>query len=178
MAIAAKRLSQVSVHMGIAFGLMYVLTGSAAFGGLAAVLEPVINVALLPFHERMWQALRARFASRRLTLLVAQKGSQTAMHASVAFGVLYVATGSLAFGGLAAVLEPIVNVIALPLHDRLFERHVLRSIPATLTAEPVRRVSHATPPRYGAALQSLLTALMGTHRSAFLRQISNDGIAS
>ncbi|MCE3264782.1 MAG: hypothetical protein K0R43_3861 [Pseudoduganella sp.] len=130
MAIAAKKLSQVTVHMGIAFGLMYVLTGSLAFGGLAAVLEPVINVGLLPYHERLWHAVRARSANRRLALLAAEKASQTMMHASVAFGVMYVATGSLAFGGLAAVLEPVINVIALPVHDRLFERHVLRLAPA------------------------------------------------
>lgn len=129
MAVAAKKFSQVTTHMGIAFGLMYVLTGSVAFGGLAAVLEPVINVALLPYHERAWHKLRARFASRRLALLAAEKGSQTLMHAGVAFGVMYCATGSLAFGGLAAVLEPIINVIALPVHDRLFERHVMRTVP-------------------------------------------------
>ena len=65
MAIAAKKMSQVTAHMGIAFGLMYVLTGSVAFGGLAAVLEPVINVVLLPFHERAWHALRKRVATTR-----------------------------------------------------------------------------------------------------------------
>jgi uncharacterized membrane protein len=126
MAIAAKKMSQVITHMGLAFGLMYLLTGSLAFGGLAAVLEPVINVVLLPCHERAWHALRARLAGRRLALLAAEKVSQTLMHAAVAFGVLYAATGSLAFGGLAAVLEPILNVIALPFHDRLFDRHVLQ----------------------------------------------------
>ena len=130
MAIAAKKLSQVGTHMGIAFALMYAMTGAVAFGGLAAVLEPVINVALLPFHERAWRLLRARLPWRRLAVLAGEKLSQTLMHAGVAFGVMYAATGSLAFGGLAAVLEPIINVIALPLHDRLFERHVLRTVPA------------------------------------------------
>ena len=86
----------------------------------------VIPAVLLPFHEDAWQALRTRFSARRLALLAAEKVSQTAMHALVAFGTLYAATGSLAFGGLAAVLEPIINVIALPLHDRLFDRHVMR----------------------------------------------------
>ncbi len=129
MAIAAKKMSQVTAHMGIAFGLMYLLTGSLAFGGLAAVLEPVMNVVLLPFHERTWHVLRSRFSARRLTLVAAEKVSQTMMHALVAFATLYAATGSLAFGGLAAVLEPIINVIALPFHDRLFDRHVLRASP-------------------------------------------------
>ncbi len=36
-----------------------------------------------------------------MALLAAQKCSQTAMHMAVAFGVMYWATGSLAFGGLA-----------------------------------------------------------------------------
>ena len=130
MAVAAKKMSQVSAHMGIAFGLMYVLTGSVAFGGLAAVLEPVINVVLLPFHERGWHALHSRLPGRRLALLAAEKVSQTLLHAGVAFGTLYAATGSLAFGGLAAVLEPVINVIALPIHDRMFDRHVLRQWPA------------------------------------------------
>ena len=129
MAIAANKMSQVTAHMGISFGLMYLLTGSLAFGGLAAVLEPVMNVVLLPFHERTWHVLRSRFSARRLTLVAAEKVSQTMMHALVAFATLYAATGSLAFGGLAAVLEPIINVIALPFHDRLFDRHVLRASP-------------------------------------------------
>ncbi|SFG58212.1 Uncharacterized membrane protein [Duganella sp. CF458] len=128
MATAAKKMSQVTAHMGIAFGLMYVLTGSLAFGGLAALLEPVINVVLLPFHERAWHALRTRHSGRRLALVAAEKVSQTLLHALVAFATLYAATGSFAFGGLAAVLEPIINVIALPFHDRLFDRHVLRTV--------------------------------------------------
>jgi len=125
MAVAAKKLSQVTTHMAIAFGLMYVLTGSMAFGGLAAVLEPVINVVLLPFHERVWHSLRSRLRGRRLALLAGEKFSQTLMHAAVAFGTMYAATGSLAFGGLVAVLEPIINVIALPFHDRLLDRHLM-----------------------------------------------------
>lgn len=129
MAIAAKKLSQVTTHIGIAFGLMYMLSGSMAFGGLAAVLEPVINVVLLPYHEHGWHSLRSQLPGRRMTLLAAEKLSQTLMHAAVAFGTIYAATGSLAFGGLAVVLEPIINVIALPFHDRLFDRHILQTAP-------------------------------------------------
>jgi len=122
MVTAAKTVSQVGAHMGIAFSLMYFLTGSAAFGGLAAVLEPIINVVLLPLHERFWHGMHKRFAHARLASLAAEKLSQTAMHMVVAFGVIYWATGSLAFGGLAAVLEPIINVVVLPFHDGLWER--------------------------------------------------------
>lgn len=108
--------------MTLAFGLMYVLTGSVAFGGLAAVIEPIINVALLPLHEGFWKRLRERSATRTATLVAAEKISQTAFHFVIAVAVMYWATGSLALGGLAAVLEPILNVIVLPYHDRAWER--------------------------------------------------------
>jgi uncharacterized membrane protein len=55
-------------------------------------------------------------------MLMAEKISLTAMHMIVAFSVIYVATGSAAFGGLAAVLEPIVNVMLMPLHDRVWDK--------------------------------------------------------
>ena len=51
---AAKKISQAITHMVIAFSIMFVATGSVAFGGLAALLEPVINVALLPLHQQLW----------------------------------------------------------------------------------------------------------------------------
>lgn len=122
MIIAAKKLSQVATHMAIAFSLMTMMTGSVAFGGLAAILEPVINVALLPLHESFWHRLRKRSAHHATTLLAAEKLSQTAFHMAVAVAVMYWATGSLALGGIMAVLEPVLNVIALPYHDGLWAR--------------------------------------------------------
>lgn len=120
MVTAAKTVSQVLTHMSIAFGLAYWLTGSVAFGGLAAIIEPVINVMLLPLHQKAWAmaAQRASSSSVRYTALVAEKISQTGMHMGVAFAVMYWATGSIAFGGLIAVLEPICNVVVLPFHDK------------------------------------------------------------
>jgi uncharacterized membrane protein len=122
MVTAAKTVSQVGIHTGIAFSLMYFLTGSAAFGGLAAVLEPIINVVLLPVHERFWHGVHQRYSRAPLASRAAEKLSQTLMHMAVAFGVMYFATGSLAFGGVAAVLEPIINVVLLPVHDGWWDR--------------------------------------------------------
>lgn len=123
MVIAARTVSQVVTHMGIAFCIMFFLTGSVAFGGLAALLEPVINVALLPLHQRAWARVRAQqFQPPRAALLSAEKLSQVSMHMGVAFAVMFWATGSVAFGGLAAVFEPICNVLLLPSHDRVWER--------------------------------------------------------
>ena len=62
MVIAAKKTSQVILHMGVAFGVMYVMTGSLAFGGMAAVVEPICNVLLLPLHDRLWEKLSDKHA--------------------------------------------------------------------------------------------------------------------
>lgn len=132
MIIAAKRLSQVATHMGIAYALAYAITGSAVFSGLAVLVEPVINVLLLPLHEAAWakRHRKARDARARYASLALEKISQTGLHAAVAFGVMGVATGSFALGGLAALLEPICNVIVLPLHDRLWIKLERASRPA------------------------------------------------
>lgn len=41
---------------------MYWATGSLALGGLAAVLEPILNVIVLPYHDRAWERLEERQA--------------------------------------------------------------------------------------------------------------------
>jgi uncharacterized membrane protein len=122
MIAAAKRISQVATHMGIAYALAYAVTGSAVFSGLAVLVEPVINVLLLPFHEAAWAKRRQAAATprNRYLALACEKLSQTAMHAGIAFGVMYVATGSAAMGGIAALLEPVCNVVVLPIHDRFW----------------------------------------------------------
>ena len=123
MITAAKRLSQVLTHMGIGYALAYTVTGSAVFSGLAVLAEPVINVLLLPLHEAAWAKWRSAAVGRRGTWLgaAAEKLSQTGLHGGVAFGVMYLATGSAAMGGIAALLEPVCNVLILPLHDRLWD---------------------------------------------------------
>jgi uncharacterized membrane protein len=63
MVIAAKSMSQVLLHMVVAFGVMYAVTGSLAFGGLAAIIEPVVNVILLPLHDKLWLRIRRRLAA-------------------------------------------------------------------------------------------------------------------
>lgn len=123
MVTAAKKTSQVVAHMAIAFAIAYAVTGSLVFGGLAIIIEPVINVLLLPLHEKAWAAIRAKSSSDhgRYLRIAAEKLSQTVLHMGVAFTVMYVATGSLAFGGMAAVLEPVCNVLLLPIHDRFWD---------------------------------------------------------
>lgn len=128
MVTAVKTASQLATHMGIAFAIMYGLTGSVAFGGASAMIEPVCNVALLPLHQRLWAYWQARAGNQRryYALLALEKLSQTGLHMIVAFIVMYGLTGSLAFGGIAALMEPVANVLILPVHDRLWQRLAAR----------------------------------------------------
>lgn len=65
MVTAARTTSQVLLHMGVAFGVMWAATGSLAFGGVAAVVEPLCNVALLPLHDRLWARIQTALAARK-----------------------------------------------------------------------------------------------------------------
>jgi uncharacterized membrane protein len=121
MAAAARKLSQVITHMAIGFAITYAVTGSMVAGGLAVVLEPVINVLVVPYHERIWKALHHAASGTRAMMAAAEKASLAVLHFVIAFVVMYGMTGSAAFGGLAAVLEPVCNVILMPLHDRFWD---------------------------------------------------------
>lgn len=68
MVMAARTTSQVLMHMGVAFTVMYVATGSTAFGGVAALVEPLCNVALMPLHDRLWKRIQ-RWQEQRNTRL-------------------------------------------------------------------------------------------------------------
>ena len=66
MVIAARTTSQILLHMAVAFTVMYAFTGSIAFGGIAAIIEPICNVILLPLHDRLWKRIEQRFRRRPL----------------------------------------------------------------------------------------------------------------
>jgi uncharacterized membrane protein len=53
----AKTLSFAVVHMSVAFGVGYAMTGSIAVGGALALVEPLVNTVAYHFHERAWALL-------------------------------------------------------------------------------------------------------------------------
>ena len=121
MAAAARTVSQIFAHMAIGFTVTYTATGSVMAGGMAVLLEPVINVMAVPFHERLWARLRCG-VRRAAWLLAGEKFSQTPMHMAIAFAVMFSLTGSVTFGGPAGLLEPICNVLLIPWHGKLWQR--------------------------------------------------------
>ncbi len=70
MWLFAQKTSQVMLHMTVAFTVTYVFTGSLATGGVAALVEPICNVVLMPLHDRLWSKSRARALRRRPLLFV------------------------------------------------------------------------------------------------------------
>lgn len=58
MQVIAFKMSQLCLHMGVAFAVTYAFTGSLAVGGVAAVVEPICNVTLMPLHDSLWARYR------------------------------------------------------------------------------------------------------------------------
>jgi len=82
MLTAARTISQVAMHMAVSFGVLYVLTGSFVAGGAAAVLEPLCNVILMPFHDRFWERVKQKAEARgRQTAVAADTAQTVAMQA-------------------------------------------------------------------------------------------------
>ena len=55
-----KTITFAIVHMGVAFGVGYAMTGSLAVGGALALVEPLVNTVAYFFHEKVWERFRLR----------------------------------------------------------------------------------------------------------------------
>lgn len=49
-----KTLSFAVMHMTVAFGVVYALTGDVLAGGAVALIEPLCNTVAFHFHEKLW----------------------------------------------------------------------------------------------------------------------------
>ncbi|TGV06700.1 DUF2061 domain-containing protein [Alcaligenaceae bacterium 429] len=65
MQLIAFKTSQICLHMSVAFAVAYAFTGSLAVGGVAAVVEPICNVTLMPLHDKLWERMRQRRQSAK-----------------------------------------------------------------------------------------------------------------
>ena len=59
----AKSASFGVMHLGIAFGVSYALSGSLAVAGAITVVEPVCNTVAHYFFDRWWDARHHRGAA-------------------------------------------------------------------------------------------------------------------
>jgi uncharacterized membrane protein len=58
--IMKKTASFAVVHMTVAFGVGYVLSGSVLVGGAIALVEPLVNTVAYFFHEKFWERVGLR----------------------------------------------------------------------------------------------------------------------
>lgn len=49
-----KTLSFGAMHITVAFGVVYLMTGDWLTGGLVALVEPCVNTVAYHFHEKFW----------------------------------------------------------------------------------------------------------------------------
>jgi len=64
-----KTLTFAVMHMSVAFGVVYLLTGSLALGGAVALIEPAVNTVAYFFHEKVWERFtRPKHRRGRLAL--------------------------------------------------------------------------------------------------------------
>lgn len=59
----AKTISYAGVHFTVAFGVVYLLTGSVPIATGVALLEPLANTVAYFFHERAWSFFDRRRAA-------------------------------------------------------------------------------------------------------------------
>ena len=62
-----KTITFAVVHFSVAFTVAYLITGSAALGGLLALVEPLCNTAAFYVHERAWNWLRRKATRHTLS---------------------------------------------------------------------------------------------------------------
>ncbi|MDO5679708.1 MAG: DUF2061 domain-containing protein [Pelistega sp.] len=75
-----EKTSQALLHMSVAFAISYGFTGSLAFGGLMAVVEPICNVLLLPLHDKAWRRIKYKQRMRQRNLSNKRSSSNQTQH--------------------------------------------------------------------------------------------------
>lgn len=64
---------------------------------------------------------------------LAKTGTFAILHFTVAFGIAYLLTGSVAIAGALALLEPLANTVAFLLHERAWARFTPPTTPSAST---------------------------------------------
>lgn len=114
------------LHLVIAVGVGWLLTGSFVLAGLITLIEPALNTVMHHRIDRWWEGRHGRAPSVAKTALFA------GLHFVIAVAVAWALTGSLAIAGALAVVEPLVNAVALYFFDRWWARRdaSVASLPA------------------------------------------------
>jgi len=104
------------VHLAIAVSLGYLFTGSLVLAGLISMIEPALNTVAHAVFDSWWGRRHGDEPALRKTALFAM------IHFGNAVAVVWLMTGSIAIAGAMAVVEPLVNAVALHAFDGWWAR--------------------------------------------------------
>lgn len=58
MVSVIKGSTALCLHLGVAFGVTYAMTGSVLAGGITALVEASVNVIASHYHEKIWHRIQ------------------------------------------------------------------------------------------------------------------------
>jgi len=67
----SKTLSFAVMHTGVAFSVVWLMTGDVLIGGAVALVEPMVNTVGYHIHEALWARRRAMKSGVAETLMTA-----------------------------------------------------------------------------------------------------------
>ena len=116
-----KTVSYYFVHIIVAAGVAYAVTGDLVAALTLSLLEPSVQAVAYFLHEKAWA--KARLQSMRTLVKTL---TYYAMHLMVAAGVAYSVTGDLIASLTLSLLEPTVQMAFFFMHEKLWERKAER----------------------------------------------------
>lgn len=125
----AKTLSFGVIHVLLAIGIGWLLTGTFVFGALLALVEPACNTVV---SHGIGMLMPAAHRSRRHALL--KSAVVGVAHLVVALMLVTLFTGSFVSAWLYAVIEPAANAVAHYFFERWWHREPAQSAPAGASA--------------------------------------------
>ncbi len=124
-----KTASYYVVHVLVAAGITFAVTGSAIAALTLSLLEPSVQALAYFGHEKLW----SRYRHLRYRALV-KSLTYYAMHLVVAASVAYAVTGDWLTALTLSLLEPTVQMLSFYLHERVWEKKIHPQLQATMQA--------------------------------------------
>lgn len=116
-----KTISYYLMHMIVASGVAYAVTGSWRTALALSLLEPAVQAVAYFFHDKAWSRVGA-YRGRNL----AKTGTYYVMHMVTACAVAYAVTGSWVQAMTLSLLEPTVQVVFFYWHETLWDQRAQR----------------------------------------------------
>lgn len=107
------------MHISVAAGVAYAVTGDVWAALTLSLLEPSVQAIAYFWHDRAW----ARMPAGRLRLWL-KTASYYLLHIAIASAVAYMVTGSLLTALTLSLLEPTVQMAFYFFHEKWWQRHL------------------------------------------------------